>query len=249
MKRKRFVSRIVSLIVLMSVFGMGSLFAQKAPKENPASDFKYDLNKTGDGVVIQAYLGKGGDVIIPSKIEDLPVVGLELEIFHGFDLKPITSLIFPDSVTFIDTENGTLSNAKLKKLVLPKNLKIIGRGLFVSAVNLTELILPENLEEIGEMAFGELGAKTEQSKSIVFPKTLKNIGAYAFDSANIQSITIPESVEYIGDGAFRFCKSLVSVTMPNRQIKYGYNDAFGNCTKLTLKERKKIKDTGYTGGF
>ena len=55
MKQKRFVSRAVSLIVLMSVFGMGNMFAQKAPKESPASDFKYDLNETGDGVVIQEY--------------------------------------------------------------------------------------------------------------------------------------------------------------------------------------------------
>lgn len=250
MKRERFVSRIVSLIVLMSVFGMGNMFAQKTPKESPASDFKYDLNETGDGVVIQEYLGKGGDVVIPSKIEDIPVVGLKLEIFHGFNFKPITSLIFPDSVIFIDSQNQNLANNKLKKLVLPKNLKIINRGLFVSAVNLTELILPENLEEIGEMAFAELGAKTEPGiKSIVFPKTLKKIGAHAFDSANIQSIIIPESVEYIDDGAFRGCENLVSVTMPEKQIEYGYNDAFSYCPKLTLKERKKIKDTGYSGGF
>ena len=44
------------------------------------------------------------------------------------------------------------------------------------------------------------------------------------------------------------CENLVSVTMPKKQIKYG-GDAFIDCPKLTLKERKKIKDTGYTGGF
>ena len=56
-------------------------------------------------------------------------------------------------------------------------------------------------------------------------------------------------VEYIDDGAFRGCENLVSVTMPEKQIEYGYNDAFSYCPKLTLKERKKIKDTGYSGGF
>jgi len=253
MKQKRFVSRVVSLIFLMSVLSMGNLFAQKAPKESPASDFKYDLNEAGDGIVIQAYLGKGGDVVIPSKIEGYPVVGLKLEILYNFDISPITSLIFPDTVTFIEFAegaSGTLTNNKLKKLVLPKNLKIIGDELFGGAVNLTELVLPENLEEIGVGAFTELGCDTKTGiKSIVFPKKLKKIGGLAFYvGKNIQSITIPESVEYIGGQAFGLCENLVSVTMPKKQIEYG-GDAFIDCPKLTLKERKKIKDTGYTGGF
>lgn len=253
MKQKRFVSRFVSLIFLMSVLGMGSLFAQKAPKESPESDFKYDLNEAGDGIVIQAYLGKGGDVVIPSKIEGYPVVGLKLEILYNFDISPITSLIFPDTVTFIEFAegaSGTLTNNKLKKLVLPKNLKIIGDELFGGAVNLTELVLPENLEEIGVGAFTEIGCDTKTGiKSIVFPKKLKKIGGLAFYvGKNIQSITIPESVEYIGGQAFGLCENLVSVTMPKKQIEYG-GDAFIDCPKLTLKERKKIKDTGYTGKF
>ncbi|UTC63463.1 leucine-rich repeat domain-containing protein [Treponema sp. OMZ 787] len=250
MKQKKIVSRVVSLIFLMSVLGMGSLFAQKA---SPASDFKYDLNEAGDGIVIQAYLGKGGDVVIPSKIEDMPVVGLKLQMIHNFNFAPITSLIFPDSVTFIEFAEGeseSIANKKLKKLVLPKNLKIIGDSLFAGAVNLTELVLPENLEEIGYTSFIEIGSDTKTGiKSIVFPKKLKKIGFRAFYMCNnIQSITIPESVEYIGEAAFGWCKNLVSVTMPKKQIEYD-GDAFNNCPKLTLKERKKIKDTGYTGKF
>lgn len=252
MKQKKIVSRFVSLIFLMSVLGMGSLFAQKAPKESPESDFKYDLNEAGDGIVIQAYLGKGGDVVIPSKIEDMPVVGLKLQIIHNFDLAPITSLIFPDSVTFIEFEAGMgeIHNLKLKKLVLPKNLKVISEGLFAANINLTELVLPENLEEIGERAFERLGLNTKKGiKSIVFPKTLKRIGSMAFSYCpTLESITIPESVEYIGEAAFNLCENLVSVTMPKKQIEYD-GDAFNNCPKLTLKERKKIKDTGYTGKF
>ena len=169
MKQKRFVSRVVSLIFLMSVLSMGNLFAQKAPKESPASDFKYDLNEAGDGIVIQAYLGKGGDVVIPSKIEGYPVVGLKLEILYNFDISPITSLIFPDTVTFIEFAegaSGTLTNNKLKKLVLPKNLKIIGDELFGGAVNLTELVLPENLEEIGVGAFTEIGCRYKNRHKI-----------------------------------------------------------------------------------
>ena len=45
-------------------------------KTTPASDFEYDLNKEGTGVVIKKYKGKATDVVIPSVIEEFPVVEL-----------------------------------------------------------------------------------------------------------------------------------------------------------------------------
>lgn len=45
---------------------------------NPASDFKYDLNATEDGIVIYKYIGTGKTKIrIPDTIEDLPVTEIK----------------------------------------------------------------------------------------------------------------------------------------------------------------------------
>ena len=63
----------VCLVVLLFALSVGIAEAQKA---NPPSDFDYDLNKEGSGVIIKKYKGEATDVIIPSIIEDFPVVTL-----------------------------------------------------------------------------------------------------------------------------------------------------------------------------
>lgn len=52
------------------------------------------------------------------------------------------------------------------------------------------------------------------------------------DMVNLKSVTIPNYVTYVGDGAFLDCTSLQSVTLPS-SIKYIYTEAFAGCTALT----------------
>ena len=49
---------------------------------------------------------------------------------------------------------------------------------------------------------------------------------------SVTSVTIPNSVKIIGDGAFRDCSSLTSVTIPNSVTSIGWN-AFKGCSSLT----------------
>lgn len=316
MKQKRFVSRVVSLIFLMSVLSMGNLFAQKAPKESPASDFKYDLNKAGDGVIILGYRGKGGDVVIPSEIEGLPVLEFSANSYDGFANAPITSIIFPDSITIIyadktfvtkslgGTEYSFDENKTLKKVVFPKKLKKIPDSMFYQCINLSDIMWPEDLEIIGTKDSGFLGAFEKTGvKEIKFPQTLKEIGVNSFSDCckltsvtfqdnieiihssafmntsiktfilpdslkeigyaafknckELESITIGNGIEFIDDYAFADCKKLTTVNIPEKSISYTKKpwlrmqtyDNFSGCDKLGLKERKKIKDTGYKGKF
>ena len=45
-------------------------------------------------------------------------------------------------------------------------------------------------------------------------------------------MTIPDSVTSIGDGAFRDCRSLASVTIPDSVTSIG-NSPFSDCSSLT----------------
>ena len=48
---------------------------------------------------------------------------------------------------------------------------------------------------------------------------------------SLTSITIPDSVTYIGDAAFEGCTSLTSITIPDSVTSIGYH-AFFDCTSL-----------------
>lgn len=67
-----------------------------------------------------------------------------------------------------------------------------------SLQNLTKLVLPDSLEKIG----GNGIMYNKNLKDITLPEGLKEIGPEALSFCGIQTITIPSSVEIIGEGAF-----------------------------------------------
>ncbi len=101
-----------------------------------------------------------------------------------------------------------------------------------------ELVIPEkvvyvdNTYEvigIGEKAFEYCFDLT----SVSIPNTVKYIGIQSFNAAwGITSIMIPNSVTEISDAAFANCEKLVSVTLGENVKKIG-ETVFWNCTSLT----------------
>ena len=62
--------------------------------------------------------------------------------------------------------------------------------------------------------------------------TRYEIGESAFANSNVVSVVIPDSVTYIGHGAFSDCRNLVSVTIGSGTTGIG-SEAFSSCTELT----------------
>ena len=69
--------------------------------------------------------------------------------------------------------------------------------------------------------------------STIDGKSVAEIDKSAFkDCKSLKSVVIPNSVTYIGQYAFSGCTGLTSITIPN-SVTYIGNDAFSGCTGLT----------------
>lgn len=91
--------------------------------------------------------------------------------------------------------------------------------------------------EIGGLPVTELGAKAfaycYNLESVSLPETLEKIGNYAFMSCrSIKEISLPDKVSSIGNEAFRQCTGLESFTVPVSLTELG-TAVFTGCSKLS----------------
>ena len=89
---------------------LGSFVQLVAQNATPASDFVYELNADGTGIFIIAYKGSEKNVVIPSTIENYPVVELSSVAFTARG--NLESITIPNSIKKI----GTLTFAGCEKL-------------------------------------------------------------------------------------------------------------------------------------
>lgn len=126
-------------------------------------------------------------------------------------------------------------------------LKTIGEGGFMQCRFLEKVDLSKTIvESIGKNAFNSCSVTPGKATtypgllSVKFSTTLKTIDEGAFESNYyLPEIEFPESLEYIGDGAFRNCMSLSgNLTIP-KNVEYLGEGAFGmTCVSLNLDENK-----------
>ena len=104
--------------------------------------------------------------------------------------------------------------------------------------SITEVDIPCTIDghivrSIGEDNFNDTGfANCSSLTSITIPDTVTYIGDGAFaNCSSLTSITIPDTVTNIGDRAFENCSSLTSITIPD-SVKYIGGNAFAYCSSL-----------------
>ena len=99
---------------------------------------------------------------------------------------------------------------------------------------LAYVVWPDSLKGIGDRAFSETGLRG----SLVFPEGLKHIGGEVFwgHDGSLKMLTgdlyIPNSVEFIGGGAFKECSFTNELVLPERMVHLG-DAAFWNCKYMT----------------
>jgi hypothetical protein len=86
---------------------------------------------------------------------------------------------------------------------------------------------------LGGQPVVSIGTEAFQNTTVTnvsFPATLRRIGYHPFYNSAIRSLTIPDDVTNLNQGAFLFCRDLETATIGNgvREL----DNTFGECTKL-----------------
>ena len=142
----------------------------------------------------------------------------------------LTTINFPKSLQNIG--GSSFQNTKLQKIDLSglTELQNIGEYAFQSCHDLTTIALPEGLTTINYNTFNECTSLT----AINFPKSLQNIGSWAFQNTKLQKVDLSGLTELqnIGEYAFHNCQELTEVLFPTSLTQLG-NGVFCYCRKLT----------------
>jgi hypothetical protein len=94
----------------------------------------------------------------------------------------------------VDTEGSVEIPAEVKGFPV----KTIGADAFYFCEKVTQVQLPGSIENIEENAF----FRCFGLKDIVLPEGLKKVGTGAFSFCAAEDISLPASLEYLGDGVF-----------------------------------------------
>lgn len=108
------------------------------------------------------------------------------------------------------------------------NIESIQSYAFNGCTSLANVIFPSSLRQIYGNAFSEISAL----KTVEFNDGILGIGSSAFSNSGLTTVTLPNSLTYLGDYAFSDCKDLSSISIGTGITEIPYN-CFSGCNALT----------------
>lgn len=163
----------------------------------------------------------------------------------------IKKVIIPEGVTTINKYAFAYLTA-LEEVIFPSTLTKIGVGAFQGCNNLKTITFSgkNNLQFINKDAFKMVEVEKGKTSRYYFDEDEEEyvdleasklasidlsgavaIGNYAFQNTSLTRVTLPETCQSVGIGAFMGCKELWSLTFNSNEMKIGAN-AFNGCTSL-----------------
>ena len=192
--------------------------------KRPTSSLVYE--RYGEGYAVTG-VGEETEIVIPAEYEGLPVVAIRGQYGTGaFARKAVTSVTIPDSVAKI-ANNSFYNCINLAFVQIGQNsaLEVIGRNAFSGCLALAEMYIPSGVTQIGDSAFNNCGsvsftvaegntAYRSESGHLIertaqtlirggqngdIPAGVRAVADAAFRRGTAAQLTIPESVEEIGN--------------------------------------------------
>ena len=174
---------------------------------------------------------------------------IDYEVF--LDCINIKTVIFGDNIVRI-RDKAFYGCSSLEEIILPKNLQEIGEYAFGNCNSVQKIWIPKTLEKWGFTPFLGIQSVSE----IIFEDGLKQIGSindiFCY-GGQMETITIPASVEFITEAAFVDCMKLkenyfegaapqigtgkfINFVTPEQDVKIYYDPAMPGWDTTPLRE-------------
>ena len=183
--------------------------------------------------VLRSYNGSERELVIPQGVTE--IIGF---VFEGN--QALRRVVIPEGVKRIGI-CAFRACTKLEEVVLPSTLEAIDEKAFSACISLEKADLPERLRSLAYDAFEytqlaltqekedrsdpvlyvgktAMGFKGVHVKHLVIKDGTTRIGDQAFFDTEIEELTLPESIEYIGLGAFNNCTKLRTIHIPDKAV-------------------------------
>lgn len=155
-----------------------------------------------------------------------------------YNCSSLTSITVANGLTSIGRQ-AFAACGKLTNVNVPASVTYIGSNAFSGCNRLTSITVPfvgENLNGTGNTCFSHIfdssyGTIPSSLKTVVILGGTAIAGDAFYRCENLTSITIPNSVTYIGEHAFYKCSNLTSLVIPDSVTFIG-EGALSSCSRL-----------------
>lgn len=172
------------VFVLSMVFTVWICIGVIGHAETVIDSIRYETSDV-DAVVIGVTQELTGDIVIPSRVNGLPVTTICPYAFA--DCTQITGITLPDGLETI--QNYAFANCtSLKSITLPNSVMRLEYRAFYNCAGLTDITLPEGLSTISMGTFG--------------------------NCTGLNKVVVPNSVTVLENDVFIGCKNLTEITLP-----------------------------------
>ena len=177
--------------------------------------------------------GKSGIYTVPTGVTNI-------DAYAFCSCNQLESIIISESVISIEDDAFSFCTS-LTSILIPNSVTSIGHSAFCNCTSLTSITIPKSVTSIGEYIFLYCDNLTDimvasnnpsytSKDGVLFDKSMGTLLECPAGKSGVY--TIPMGVTNIGDNAFRYCKNLENIIIPDSVTSIG-NYVLDDCDSLT----------------